>query len=60
MRSATEIVVAVEPGPGSPSGAVRVGGAPERPFDGWLSLLSMLQTTIDELQAERRPEGDSS
>jgi hypothetical protein len=60
MGSATEIVLAVEPGPDSPSGAVRVGGAPERRFDGWLSLLSMLQATIDELNVEKRSDGDPS
>jgi hypothetical protein len=46
----TEIVVAVEPDSGPLCGAVRVGVAPERPFDGWLGLLSALQEAILQLE----------
>jgi hypothetical protein len=48
----TEIVVAVEPDPGPLSGAVCVGESPDRPFDGWLGLLSALQAAIAELTGD--------
>jgi hypothetical protein len=41
------IVIALRPGPPIPSGELKVAGQSDRPFLGWLDLLSALGEAVD-------------
>jgi hypothetical protein len=50
--SEAQILIGVDPRAPAPSGYVRVPGEADRPFTGWLALLSVLQVAIDGLDTK--------
>jgi hypothetical protein len=56
-ETASRIVIELSQGEPEPKGELSVAGAPERPFAGWIGLISALEQALEGIIAARPVRG---